>query len=124
MYSFRILFIGLREDLHFLGNHEGGIETKTEMTDDGFRFVLILIEELLSTGEGDLVDVLVHFLSRHADTTVGNGECFFLFVNRDAHAEVTQVALHFPYGRERFEFLRSIHCIGNQFTEKNLVVRV
>ena len=122
MNSFRILFIGLRENLHFLAYHERGIEAKTEMTDDGLCLVLILVQELLCAGESNLVDEFVHLFGCHADTVVGNGERLFLFINSNAHTKVAQVALHFTYGRERFQFRRCINGIGNQFTEKNLVV--
>ena len=122
--SLRVLFVRERENLHFLGNHEGRIETETEMADDGFCLVFVLVEELLCAGERDLVDELIHLFGRHSDTVVGDGKCLFLFINRNAYARITQVTLDFAYGRKGLEFGRCINCVGNQLTKKNLVVGI
>ena len=61
------------------------------MSDNGL--VLILLHELLGAREGDLVDVFVHLLGRHADAAVGHGERFLLLVGGDADRHVAQIAL-------------------------------
>ena len=58
------------------------------MTDDGFRAVFVFVDELLSAGECDLVDVFVHLLGGHADTVIRHGERLLLLINRHAHAKV------------------------------------
>ena len=81
------------------------------MTDDGFCAVFVLINELFGAGEGDLVDEAVHFVSCHAYSVVGNGECLFLLVDGDTHTGVAQVALDFTDGRQSLQFLRCINGI-------------
>ena len=71
-----------------------------------------------------LVDVLIHFVGGHADSVIGDGECFLFLINSNAHACIAQVALHFAYRRERFEFGRSIDGIGDQFAKEDLVVGI
>ena len=94
------------------------------MSDDGFRFVLVLVDELLRSGEGYLVDVLVHLLGGHTDTAVADGECLFLLVDDDLHAQVSEVALHFPYGGECLEFLRGVHRIADELAQEDFVIRI
>ena len=73
MNRLRVFFITQGEDLYPIRYHKGRIEAQAEVTDDGFRLVLVLIQKLLRTGESDLVNVLIHFLFRHADTVIRNG---------------------------------------------------
>ena len=47
MDRFRIILVAEREYLNLLCHHKGGIEAQTKMADDGFGFVLVLIDELL-----------------------------------------------------------------------------
>ncbi len=124
MHGFGVLFVTLREDLHLVGDHECGVEAQAEVSDDGGGVVLVFVEELLRAGEGNLVDVFVHFLGSHTYTTVGDGERLLLFIYGDIHFGVAQVALEITDGRKRLEFLRCVNCIGNQLTKKDLVVAV
>ena len=89
MHGFGVFLVGLREDLYFLGNHERGIETETEMTNNGFGFVLILVEELLGSGESDLVDVFIHLFSGHADTMIGDGKGLLGLIYNNAYTRVS-----------------------------------
>ncbi len=94
------------------------------MSDDGFCLVLVLVHELLSARERDLVDVLVHLLGGHTDTMVAHGEGVLVFVYQHAHTCIAEVALGFTYTGEGLQLLRSVHGVTNQLTEKYLVVRV
>ena len=122
--GFRVLFVGLREDLHFLADHEGGVEAETEMADDGFGLVLVLVEELLGAGESDLVDELIHLFGRHADAMVGDGEGFLGFVDDDADTQVAEVTLGFADRGERLQFGRCIDGVRDQFAQEDLMVRI
>ena len=82
----------LGDDLDLLAHQEGGVESETEMADDGLGLVLVLVEEVGDAGEGNLVDVLVDLLGRHADAAVGDGERAGLLIEDDADGEVAQVA--------------------------------
>ena len=50
------------------------------MPDDGFRLVFVFVHELLSAGERDLVDVLIHLFGSHADTVVLHGQRLLVLV--------------------------------------------
>ena len=119
-----VLLIRKREDLHFLADHEGGIETETEMADDSLCAVFVFVYKLLRTGERDLVDVFIHLLGGHSDTMVGNGQGLLGLINTYAHAKVAQITLHFTNGRQSLQFLRSIDGIGDQLTQEDLVIRI
>ena len=124
MDSFSIVLIAEGEDFDLLGHHESGIEAQTEVADDGFGFVLVLIDKFLCARESDFVDELVHFFGRHTDTTVADGKGFLVLIDEDADGEVTEFAFEIADRSECFELLRSIHGVTNQLTEKNLVVGV
>ena len=124
MDCLRVLFVGLREDLHFLAYHEGRIETETEMTDNGFRFVLILREELLGAGESDLVDVFIDLLSGHAYSVIRDRQGLLILIYGHAYTQIAQIAFHFADRRQRLQFLRRIYGIGNQLTQKDLMIRI
>ena len=50
------------------------------MTDNRIGVVLVFLQEVIHTREGDLVDILIDLLSCHTDTTVADGKCSFLFI--------------------------------------------
>jgi len=81
-------FPGLRDDVHLLGNHERGVESQPKVTDNRVGVCFVLFQEFLSTGEGDLVDVLVDFIGRHADAPVGYGQGFLFLVQADTDGQV------------------------------------
>ena len=64
--------VGQGIDGHPVRHHEGGVEAQAEVADDlvVVRLVLVLLQEILRAGEGDLVDVLIHLIRRHADAVV------------------------------------------------------
>ena len=68
--------VGERVDGHLVGHHERGVEAQSEMTDDLVLvgLVLVLLQEILGAGEGDLVDVLLHLVGGHAQAVIGEGD--------------------------------------------------
>ena len=109
---------------HLLGHHEGRVETQTEVTDDGIGGVLVFLEELLGSREGDLVDVLVDFLGCHADAAVAHGERSGLLIDGDGHAQPFGRAFEFTGSREGFELLGGIDGIAHELAQENLVITV
>ena len=53
--------VGEGLDLYSGGYHKGGVEAQTKVSDDGDLIILVLVEELFSPREGDLIDVLLYF---------------------------------------------------------------
>ncbi len=51
------------------------------MPDNGIGIVLVLIEEIVGRGKRYLVDVLVHFVSRHSDPAIGDGQRFGILID-------------------------------------------
>ena len=85
MDSLCALLVGLSLDLHTAGDHEGRIEAQPEVTYDGDLVILVLVEELLCSREGDLIDVLLYLLSCHPDTTVADSDSLGFGVEADAY---------------------------------------
>ena len=113
---------GPGEYLDLVGDHERGVESQSEVPDDGL--VLILFHELLGAREGDLVDVFVDLLGRHAHAAVGHGERFLVLVGGDADRQVAQIALGLADRREGFQLLGGVHGVRNQLAQENFMVRV
>ena len=124
MDSLGPVFIAERENLHALGDHEGGIEAQAEVADNGGGVVLVLLNELLGTGEGNLVDVAVHLFGCHADAVVGDSECLFLLVDEDAYTKVAEFAFGIAHRGEGLELLRGIDGVADEFAQEYLMVAV
>ena len=58
--------------MDLIRNHECGIKAQAEMTDDliVIGLVLIFLNEISRAGKGDLVDVLLHLVRRHAESVI------------------------------------------------------
>ena len=68
----RALLIGKGIDVHLVRHHERGIKAQTEMADDLIvvGLVLIFLNEISRAGKGDLVDVFLHLVRRHAESVI------------------------------------------------------
>ena len=93
------------------------------MTDDGLG-VLVFLEKLTGAGEGDLVDVLLDLVGRHADTPVAHGERAGLLVDDDLDLELAQLALVLTLAGERLQLLGGIHSVGHHLADENVAVAV
>ena len=94
------------------------------MTDDSLGFVFVLVDKLLSTGESNLVDVLINLLGRHTYTMVADSKGFLILINTYTHAYVAQLAFERTGGGESLEFLRGVHSVADKLTKENLVVGI
>ena len=55
------------------------------MTYDGDLVILVLVEELLCSREGNLIDVLLYLLSCHPDTMIADSDGLGLGVEADTY---------------------------------------
>ena len=118
-------------DVHPVGDHKGAVETEAEVADDGFLGVglvgvllLELLHELGGSGEGDLVDVLVDFLLAHADSGIADGQRLGLAVEDDVHLGAVGVAFDFTNPDKGLALLCSVHGVGDELPQENLVVAI
>ena len=58
------------------------------MTDDVVGIVLVLLQEIIDTREGNLIDVLVYLLFRHTDTTVTDSNSSLIGIKGDMYGKV------------------------------------
>ena len=93
-----LLFPRFCENLHLVADHEGTIESESEVTDKLFVTVLVLLHEVGHAAESYLVDVLLHLVGGHADATVAHGEGLLLGINFDVDGQVAQLALEVAAG--------------------------
>ena len=94
------------------------------MADNGCGIVLILLQELVRAGEGDLVDVLIDFFGGHANATVANRERAGFLVEADAHRLVAHLALELALHGKCLELARSVDGVAHQLAEKDFMVAV
>ena len=104
------------KDFHFLSNHKGRVEPKTEVANKicTFHLAFVFLYKLFGTWEGHLVDVFVNLFCGHTNTTVDDAQrlCFFIHVNVDG--QVAQFPFSFAKVGQRFKLLCSIYGIGNK----------
>ena len=79
------ILIALRDDVNLFADHERAVEAKAEVTDDGVCVVLVLVQEVVGSGEGNLVDVLLNFVGSHTDAVIADGDGLGVFVDADAN---------------------------------------
>ena len=92
-YALRIIAIATSDDVNAVSHHKGWVEAKTEVADDSRSVVFVLLKEIVSAREGNLVDVFVNLFSGHTDTTIADSECLGLLVNRYVYSQIAQLAL-------------------------------
>ena len=97
------------------------------MTDDlvFIGFVFILFEEILGTGEGDLVDVLLHLRLAHAQAVIGDGNGLLIRVYGNLYLIFHAFRLVIlPHQLQLFQLGDGIAAVGNQLTIENIVVGI
>ena len=121
-----LVLIALGVYLHIVGNHIGGIETESEMSDDAVaRGVFILLQEILRARKSDLSDVFFHFFGGHADAVVFHGQSFCFFVHVDVDAIfLVGLCLRLAHLRQLFELGDGVHAVGDDFPKENILVRI
>ncbi len=127
MDRLRTLAIGQGVDGHQIRHHEGGIEAQAEVSDDlvAVGLVLVPVHEGFRAGEGNVVDVFLHFLRRHAKTVVR--DLYGLRLRIQHHIDpglpvLRQLTLAHHF--QLFQLGDGIAAVGNQLTIENIMVAV
>ncbi len=94
------------------------------MADDVAGFVLVFLQEFPGRREGNLVDILVHFLLRHTDATVRDLDGLGLVVHIHADGQVAQLTLEFAGSGEGLQLLGGIHRIGHDLAQEDIMVGI
>ncbi len=122
-----ILLIGKGINLHQICHHERGIEAQTEVSDDLVivGLVLILLDEIRRTGEGDLVDVLFNLFLGHTDTVVAEGNGLLLRIHGHIHSALVILRL-LPLADERqlLQLCHRIAGIGDLLTNEDILIGI
>ena len=130
---------------HLVRNHEGRIEAHAELTDQVlhrgvglhflagsfFRFFGDLVgffqfgKKLFGAGLGDGADVFDDLFFRHADTVVGDGQRFSLFIGSEADHKLAVPFQQLAVGEgSETQLVDGVAGVGDQLTQKDLVVGV
>ena len=80
--------------------------------------------KLVGAGKCYLINESFHFISRHSYPFVRNSECLGFFVQDDPYFGVRHVSDIFTFGSQDFQFLDGIHCVGHNFTQKNVMIGI
>ena len=126
LHSLAAFALAERDDVHAVGHHEGRVEPQPKVTNDGLLRVgvLVLLQEVGGTGEGDLVDILVDLLRGHANAIVADGHGACRFVEQNFHFWGVGDFAHLAEGGEHLPLLGGIHRIGDEFTQEDFLVAV
>ena len=117
-----------RQDFDLLCDHEHGVETHTELTDEidaALVGIFQVLDEVLGAATSDCTQAVDQVFLVHADTVVFDNEALAFLVHRNidaqlcAHREEAGVRK-----REETTLVECICCVRNQFAEENFLVAV
>ena len=114
---------GAGHQLHLPGHHETGVEAQAEVADDRVVLALVLLQEILGTGKGHLVDVALHLIGVHADAVVRDGQRLGLAVDADVDQPLRALAAVASH-RRHAPLADGIHAIAHQFPQEHLMAAV
>ena len=107
-------------------HHKGGIEAHAELTDD--VDVLVLLHGLLEAqgaGFGDGAKILDHFVLRHTDAVIGNGQGAVFGVTGDGDGKFVPVDAHLVVGQRRVgQLIDGVGGVGDDLPKENLLVGI
>ena len=111
---------GQSVDCDLVGHHKGGIEAKTEVTNDAALVVpFVVLQKFFRAGESHLIDVFFHFFGSHADAIIGKADLFRFLVKRDSNTIVA-----FLIGMEHLFFGDGITAVGNHFADEDILIGI
>ena len=106
--------------------HKGGIEAHAELADD--IDVLVLLHGLLEAqraGFGDGAKILDHFVLRHTDAVIGNGQGTVFGVTGDGDGKFVPVDAHLVVGQRRVgQLIDGVGGVGDDLPKENLLVGI
>ena len=94
------------------------------MADDLRSIILVLVEEVISTAERNLVDILLDFVRSHAYATVAHSDSLGFFVEFHPYLEFAHIALKLALAGQCLELLGSIDSIAHNLTQEDFMVTV
>jgi len=127
-----LFFAGLAgDDRDFIGDHEGRIETDTELTDEilicavGILGFFQFFQEGLGAGLGDSTEVFHQILFIHAQAVIGDRQRVSIGIRRqmDFKGRIAFEEVAISQGLV-MQLVDGIGCIGNQFAKEDFVVRI
>ena len=123
----RSLLIGKRINGDKRRYHERRIEAQSEVADDLIvvRLILVFIHEGFRTGEGNVVDILLHLIRGHAKSVIGNLNGLALGIQNHVNSCLPALRkLRFSHHFQLLQLCNCIAAIGNQLTIENIMVTV
>ena len=93
------------------------------MANDGVVFLLVLLQEILGTGEGHLVDVALHLIGRHANAVVADGDGLGLTIHRDPDGSVIPFAAVAGHGGHA-ALADGVDAIAHKLPKKHFVAGI
>ena len=111
--------------MHLVGYHECRIKAQSEMTDNLILvgLILILCNKIRCAGKGDLVDILFHFIRRHADAVIDELKGLLLRVHQHLYFPFILCWKRiFSHHVQLFQLGYGITAIGDQFPEKDVMI--
>ena len=127
VHRLRALLIAEGVDLHVARDHEHGIETEAEMSDDliARRLVLVFLKEVLCAGEGDIVDIFPDLVRCHAETVIRKRHRLLIRIDGNVDASLVIVRqLTLSHQRKLLPFRDGIASVGDHLTDKNVMVGI
>ncbi len=94
------------------------------MSDNRCRIILMFFQKLLCPRKSNLIDILLHFITRHTDTPVRNRQRTCLFVSLHPNFHLPQLSGILTRRSQHFQFLRGIHRIRHNFTQENIMIGI
>ena len=126
----RVAAVGAGDDCDLIGDHERGVETDAELTDDvdGGILLRVLAEavlELQRAAACDDAEVAVELLLGHADAVIRHRDRARILIRGDADLEVAARHAH-VFVRERLvaELVDCVRGVRDDLTQENFLVRV
>ena len=115
------LVVALSINLHLVRDHKGGVESETEVPDDTV-LVLVLLDKLLGTADGDLIDVLMDLIGSHTDTIIRYDQ--LVAIDLYLHLQVSDLSGVLTLGDQSLQLLYGIHAIAYDLSEEDLIIAV
>ena len=123
----RAFSVGKRVNMHFVCHHESRVESQAEMPDNlvCITLVLIFLNKICSTGERNLINILLHFVRSHSQTIVRKGQGLLLRIHHHIYPGLIPFRQRiFPHHIQLLQLCHSIAAVGNQLPVKDIVVGV
>ena len=123
----RILLIRQGVDVDLICDHEDTVEAEAEVSDDLIivGLILILVDEVRRTGEGNLIDILLDLLCGHTDTVILEGDGLMLGI--DDHIDSALIICRLRPLADEAQLLQlrdRITCVGDLLTYEDILIGI